>query len=282
MRSTRLFDRCGAQPRLLRCGAVRRRWPTHVSSRCRRRGARALRGGRLVRGAGLPAGLAELSRAHGDCRGRHSSSRRYGSRDRGRDAGCARVVSRDARAGDDDARGRSPLCTRRELLAEGELLDQPGLVAALELIRDEGAAPSTRARSRRRCSSSSPTGTARDRRRSRAPTGPNGPRARRGALRRQARADARRARGRRRDARPLRSGKRPVVAARRAGRRRARWRPHDEPAVVDGDGNACVLTTSLGLGSGDWVPGLDLHLNSMLGETISFGARSCRGHGWRA
>jgi len=37
-------------------------------------------------------------------------------------------------------------------------------------------------------------------------------------------------------------------------------------AVVDADGNACVVTTSLGLGSGDWVPGLDLHLNSMLGE----------------
>jgi gamma-glutamyltranspeptidase / glutathione hydrolase len=37
--------------------------------------------------------------------------------------------------------------------------------------------------------------------------------------------------------------------------------------VVDGDGNVCVLTTSLGLGSGDWLPGLDLHLNSMLGET---------------
>jgi gamma-glutamyltranspeptidase/glutathione hydrolase len=37
-------------------------------------------------------------------------------------------------------------------------------------------------------------------------------------------------------------------------------------AVVDGDGNAVVLTTSLGLGSGDWLPGLDLHLNSMLGE----------------
>ena len=28
-----------------------------------------------------------------------------------------------------------------------------------------------------------------------------------------------------------------------------------------------MLTTSLGLGSGDWLPGLDLHLNSMLGET---------------
>jgi gamma-glutamyltranspeptidase/glutathione hydrolase len=36
--------------------------------------------------------------------------------------------------------------------------------------------------------------------------------------------------------------------------------------TVDADGNACVLTTSLGLGSGDWLPGFDLHLNSMLGE----------------
>ena len=36
--------------------------------------------------------------------------------------------------------------------------------------------------------------------------------------------------------------------------------------TVDRDGNACVLTSSLGLGSGDWLPGLDLHLNSMLGE----------------
>ena len=37
-------------------------------------------------------------------------------------------------------------------------------------------------------------------------------------------------------------------------------------SVIDADGNACVVTTSLGLGSGDWLPGLDLHLNSMLGE----------------
>jgi gamma-glutamyltranspeptidase/glutathione hydrolase len=37
--------------------------------------------------------------------------------------------------------------------------------------------------------------------------------------------------------------------------------------AVDPGGNACVLTTSLGLGSGDWLPGLDLHLNSMLGES---------------
>jgi gamma-glutamyltranspeptidase / glutathione hydrolase len=37
-------------------------------------------------------------------------------------------------------------------------------------------------------------------------------------------------------------------------------------SVVDAAGNACVLTSSLGLGSGDFLPGLDLHLNSMLGE----------------
>ena len=36
--------------------------------------------------------------------------------------------------------------------------------------------------------------------------------------------------------------------------------------VIDPDGSACVFTTSLGLGSGDYLPGLDLHLNSMLGE----------------
>jgi gamma-glutamyltranspeptidase/glutathione hydrolase len=36
--------------------------------------------------------------------------------------------------------------------------------------------------------------------------------------------------------------------------------------VVDANGNACVVTSSLGLGSGDFLPGLDLHLNSMLGE----------------
>src|SRR5439155_19316707 len=36
--------------------------------------------------------------------------------------------------------------------------------------------------------------------------------------------------------------------------------------TADGQGSVCVLTTSLGLGSGDFLPGLDLHLNSMLGE----------------
>jgi gamma-glutamyltranspeptidase / glutathione hydrolase len=37
--------------------------------------------------------------------------------------------------------------------------------------------------------------------------------------------------------------------------------------VVDESGNACVATTSLGLGSGDFLPSYDVHLNSMLGES---------------
>ena len=36
--------------------------------------------------------------------------------------------------------------------------------------------------------------------------------------------------------------------------------------AVDADGHVCVLTSSLGLGTGDFLPGLDLQLNSMLGE----------------
>ena len=37
-------------------------------------------------------------------------------------------------------------------------------------------------------------------------------------------------------------------------------------SVLDRHGNACVVTTSLGIGSGVWLPGLGVHLNSMLGE----------------
>jgi gamma-glutamyltranspeptidase/glutathione hydrolase len=36
--------------------------------------------------------------------------------------------------------------------------------------------------------------------------------------------------------------------------------------VVDPAGNACVVTTTLGVGAGVWLPGLGVHLNSMLGE----------------
>lgn len=37
-------------------------------------------------------------------------------------------------------------------------------------------------------------------------------------------------------------------------------------AATDRDGNACAVTTSLGLSSGVWLSGYGLHLNSMLGE----------------
>jgi gamma-glutamyltranspeptidase/glutathione hydrolase len=37
-------------------------------------------------------------------------------------------------------------------------------------------------------------------------------------------------------------------------------------AVTDVEGNACAVTTSLGLSSGIWLTGLGIHLNSMLGE----------------
>jgi len=65
--------------------------------------------------------------------------------------------------------------------------------------------------------------------------------------------------------RGLSSGERAVTLARTLGRA-DRDGDTTNLAVVDADGNACVLTSSLGLGSGDFVPGLDLHLNSMLGE----------------
>jgi gamma-glutamyltranspeptidase/glutathione hydrolase len=37
-------------------------------------------------------------------------------------------------------------------------------------------------------------------------------------------------------------------------------------SVVDADANACVVTTTLGIGAGVWLPDLGVHLNSMLGE----------------
>jgi gamma-glutamyltranspeptidase/glutathione hydrolase len=42
--------------------------------------------------------------------------------------------------------------------------------------------------------------------------------------------------------------------------------------AVDGLGRACVLTHSLGVGAGTWLPGFDVQLNNLLGESdIAFG-----------
>jgi gamma-glutamyltranspeptidase/glutathione hydrolase len=49
--------------------------------------------------------------------------------------------------------------------------------------------------------------------------------------------------------------------------------------AVDAHGRACVLTHSLGVGAGVWVPGFDVQLNNLLGESdIAFGEPSPGDH----
>ncbi len=156
------------------------------------------------------------------------------------------------------------------LLRDGELLDQPGLVRALELVRDEGAGTVYRGTVAELLLAFSDS--------------------RGGALTRTDLGlyEARWSepvevpfRGRSFLTRGGLSGvtttlRRLPESDGERDRVLALVRTLDAPADVDGDttnltvvdrdGNACVVTTSLGLGSGDYVPGLDLHLNSMLGE----------------
>ena len=152
------------------------------------------------------------------------------------------------------------------LLGEGEVLHQPGLVAALELVRDEGAATAYTGEIARvlvelmaeRDGRVTPADLA-------------------GYAARWSEPAACTFRGRRVLTRSglagvvetlnrLDSGSGPdaLLAALEAGE--AVDGHTTNLTVVDAEGNACVLTSSLGLGSGDWLPGLDLHLNSMLGE----------------
>ncbi|WP_460845622.1 gamma-glutamyltransferase [Phytohabitans suffuscus] len=59
-----------------------------------------------------------------------------------------------------------------------------------------------------------------------------------------------------------------AVAVADALRTRGRQRLGDTTniSVVDHEGDACVITTTLGIGAGLWLPGLGINLNSMLGE----------------
>ena len=268
----------GAEPRLL----LRRADPG-IGRRARRargavrRGARPLRG-RAGRCAvpGVPAGLDALWSAHGRLPWpRLVEPALRLARDGVRDAARARVLPRDARAGDDDARGRAHLRAGRPAARDGRPPRAAGPRRSARVARRRGR--------RRRVH--------RDDRRSLLALSDE-----RGGL-----VTARRPRGVR-----GRAGREPVEAAwlgrrfltrgglsgvpetlaraaaaarTRAGRaRRSRCSrrstaaragdAHDEPRRRRrATGNACVLTTSLGLGSGDFLPGLDLHLNSMLGET---------------
>lgn len=58
----------------------------------------------------------------------------------------------------------------------------------------------------------------------------------------------------------------PVAAVRALGVDRDLEGDTSNCAAVDSFGNACAVTTSLGLGAGEWWPGYGVHLNSMLGE----------------
>ena len=155
-------------------------------------------------------------------------------------------------------------------LEAGEVLAQPGLVGALELVAAEGRGDVVHAaRSPRRCSAS--TGSP-----CRAPTSSATSAA--GASRSRSTGaghtlpHARRALGRAGDARAAAAAPRARTrrractrcSARSTGRRAT---GHTTNLVTaDADGHVCVLTSSLGLGTGDFLPGLDLQLNSMLGE----------------
>ena len=158
------------------------------------------------------------------------------------------------------------------LLRSGEKLHQPGLVAALELLRDEGAATFYEGTIARLMldllNERGAPMTERDLREYTVDrTEPQQVRV--GDIT----VTGRRSLGHTLDtlaALPNLHGttapERAVAFARLLAGRPGRHGDTSNVSVVDADGNACVVTTSLGLGSSDWLPGLDIHLNSMLGE----------------
>jgi gamma-glutamyltranspeptidase/glutathione hydrolase len=156
------------------------------------------------------------------------------------------------------------------LLQDGEVLEQPGLVRALELLRDEGAASVYRGTIAESllalCAERGGIVERRDLESYEArwakpvPAGFRGQRVlTRSGLSGVPRAFA---------ALPHARGAAARLIALVETVDSARDADGDTTNLVaaDREGNVCVLTTSLGLGSGDWLPGLDLHLNSMLGE----------------
>ncbi|MDQ4082594.1 MAG: gamma-glutamyltransferase family protein [Actinomycetota bacterium] len=166
--------------------------------------------------------------------------------------------------------GRDLYAPRGRLLGAGERLVQPGLARALEILADEGGrAMYEGSLARRLLDLMDERGgvvTRQDLEAYRArwfpPVGVDYARARvltRGGLSGLAETLARLP-----PLRDLEEAERAVALARtlapggRAGT--------TSLSVADPDGNGCALTTSLGLGSGDFLPGLDVHLNSMLGE----------------
>ncbi len=272
----------GAEPRLLRRRAGPRAASAAPLSSSRCRSATELVHYAVGIGScgvpGVPAGLDALWRAHGRLPWQRlvEPALRL-ARDGVPMPRGARRVPRDARAGDDDARGRADLragrarCSRPratgsssrgssralELVAEEgarSVYDAGSIAEALLALMDERGGLVTREDlAAYEASWSEPVEVALRRhadRSTRAGLAPVGETlaAPAAALR---------------DRRAERVGRALVRRSTDAGDADG---DTTNLTVVDADGNACVLTTSLGLGSGDYLPGLDLHLNSMLGE----------------
>jgi gamma-glutamyltranspeptidase/glutathione hydrolase len=220
---------------------------------------------------GLPAGLDALWRAHGRLPWRRLVEpalrlARSGVRMPPAHAACLAMVAPAYTLRDDGKRIYAP---RGRLLQTGELLEQPGLVPALEALAAEGAEACYRGTiaeflvAEEGCAV-----TARDLERFEARWGEPFAldyagarfRTRGGGLTGVAEALSCLPR-----LRELAATDRvlALVAALEGSRGGG---DTTNVAVVDRDGCACVLTTSLGLGTGDFLPGLDLQLNSMLGE----------------
>ena len=183
----------------------------------------------------------------------------------------SRVVPGDARAGDDHERGRGDLLAGRQLLQAGGQLRQPGLIRALELLADEGprsAYTGSLAAALLALMDERGGLVTRDDLEAYEATWSEPVEAAYAGTRVLTRAglapltDCLEAlpvlRG-------LPPGERAVALAQALDRADAAG-DTTNLVTVDAEGNACVLTSSLGLGAGDWLPGLDVHLNSMLGE----------------
>ena len=262
-----------AEPGLLRGGAERRGPGDGRSRRAVRRGDRALRRrAGVVRGArGCPAGLDALWREHGRLPwARLVEPALRLARERDRPAAAARGLSGHARAGDDAEPRRRALRAGRAAAGGGELLRAAGARRGARDRRRGGRRERVPGHDRRGAAracraswSRATTSAAYEARWSEPVEVPyagtrfltrGGLSGVPGLL-----------------ARLPRLGRAVGDGARAGARGRVRRPAAPEGhttnlCVVDADGPAVVLTSSLGLGSGDFLPGLDLHLNSMLGE----------------
>ena len=157
------------------------------------------------------------------------------------------------------------------VLGDGDVLHQPGLVQTLEALADEGAASVYRGSIAEALLQIDGLvlsgGRPRELSRSLARI-----HARR--LRGPARRNSRRALGRPGAASSPPTTRRPdrgPSACSRSSRPSSRNRTGGEHTTnmvaVDGHGRACVLTHSLGVGAGVWLPGFDVQLNNLLGES---------------